>query len=217
VKVALLPAKLLSLAKTRLASMLADHQRMAIAAAMFDDVLSSVQAAAALDAVVVVTADPRLAARARQTGALVVDEGTPRGLNGAVLLGTEAALRMGATSLVVLLSDIPLVAPADVDELTTRAPDCGAVVVPSKEGTGTNAMLRRPPALFPPCFGGRSLQRHVAAAERHRVACEIVRNPRIAFDLDTPDDLRAFAEHETDTETYRTVTRLGISVLRPSA
>lgn len=217
VKVALLPAKLLSLAKTRLASMLDDEQRMAIAAAMFDDVLTSLQGAATLDAIVVVTADARLAARGRQNAVLVVDEETPRGLNGAVLLGTEAALRLGATSLVVLLSDIPLVAPADVDELASRAPECGAVLVPSKEGTGTNAMLRRPPALFPPCFGGRSLHRHVAAAERHGVACEIVRNPRIAFDLDTPDDLRAFAEHETDTETYRAVTRLGISVLRPSA
>jgi 2-phospho-L-lactate/phosphoenolpyruvate guanylyltransferase len=216
VKVALLPAKLLSLAKTRLAPALSDHDRMRVAAAMFDDVLRSLQRAATLDAVIVVTADPQLADHARTAGALVVDEGTPRGLNGAVLLGTDTALRLGATSLVVVLSDIPLVVPADVDELTSRAPECGAVVVPSKEGTGTNAMLRRPPALFTPCFGGRSLRRHVAAAERHRVACAIVRNVRIAFDLDTPDDLRIFAERETDTETYRTVARVGAAMLRPS-
>jgi 2-phospho-L-lactate guanylyltransferase len=217
VKVALLPAKHLSLAKTRLASVLDDRQRMTVAAAMFADVLGSLQRTAMLDAVVVVTADPRLAARARATGALVVDEGTPRGLNGAVLLGTEAALGLGATSLLVLLSDVPLVTPADVDELVRRAPECGALVVPSKEQTGTNAMLRRPPALFPPCFGGASLRGHVAAAERQRVACDIVRNARIAFDVDTPQDLRGFVERGSDTETHQAIARLGIAGLRPTA
>src|SRR4051794_36296075 len=83
VKVALLPAKLLSSAKTRLGAMLGDAERMTIAAAMFDDVLHALRRAAALDAVLVITADARLAARARQTGALVIDEGAPRGLNGA--------------------------------------------------------------------------------------------------------------------------------------
>lgn len=212
--VALLPAKLLSSAKTRLATLLGDDQRIAVAIAMFDDVLASLRYAAILDAVIVVTADPRLAARARQHGALVVDEGSPRGLNAAVLLGTETALRLGATSLMVLLSDVPLVTAADVDELMQRAPARGALVVPSKEGTGTNAMLRRPPALFPPCFGGKSLRRHVAAAERHRVACEIVRNPRIAFDVDTPDDLRALVARPADTQTHRTLSGLAVSALR---
>jgi 2-phospho-L-lactate guanylyltransferase len=217
VTVALLPAKLLSVAKTRLGTLLDDRQRMAIAAAMFDDVLGSLRRATMLDAVVVVTADARLAARARLQGALVVDEGAPQGLNAAVVLGTETALRLGATSVLVLLSDIPLIAPADVDELVQRAPERGALVVPSKEGTGTNAMLRRPPALFPPCFGGRSFRRHVAAAERHAVACEIVRNARIAFDLDTPDDLRAFAARRADTATHRTIAALDVEALRQSA
>jgi 2-phospho-L-lactate guanylyltransferase len=217
VNVALLPAKLLSVAKTRLATVLDDRQRMTVAAAMFEDVLRGVGTAATVDAVIVVTADARLAAVAREARALVVDEGTPRGLNAAVLLGTETALRLGATSLAVVLSDIPLITPADVDELATRAPACGAVVVPSKEGTGTNAMVRRPPALFPPCFGGRSLRRHVAAAERHHVACEIVRNTRLAFDVDTPEDLRTFATHAADTATHRALARLDVSALRPTA
>lgn len=216
-KVALLPAKPLPLAKTRLGCRLDDRARMAMAGAMFADVLRALCEASGLDAVVVITADPSLAARARRAGAVVVDEGSPRGLNGAVGLGTDAALRLlGATSVLVVLSDIPLVLPTDIDELLARAPDHGALVVPSKEGTGTNAMLRQPPTIFPPCFGGRSLERHVAAAERCHLACEIVRSARIGFDLDTPEDLRAFASHESPTETYREVLRLGAAALRPS-
>jgi 2-phospho-L-lactate guanylyltransferase len=217
VKVALLPAKPLPLAKTRLGSVLDDRERMAIAGAMFSDVLHALSASSGLDAVVVITADQGLAARARRAGAAIVDEGAPRGLNGAVALGTEFALRLGAASVLVVLSDIPLVLPTDIDEILVRAPARGALVVPSKEGTGTNAMLRQPPTIFPPCFGGRSLERHVAAAERARLACEIVRSARIGFDLDTPEDLRAFVAHESPTKTYREVLRLGTNTLRPGA
>ncbi len=216
VKVALLPAKLLSLAKTRLGPLLDDADRMAIAAAMFGDVLRALRATASLDATIVVTADPELAARGRSEGAIVVDEGAPRGLNGAVTLGTETALDLGATTVLVMLSDLPLVLPADVADLLVRAPAVGALVVPCKDGTGTNAMLRRPATVFPPCFGGRSLERHVAAAERTHVACEIVRSVRIGFDLDTPEDLRAFAAHESPTETYREIVRLGARARRPT-
>ena len=213
-KVALLPAKPLPLAKTRLGTLLGDDERMRVAGAMFADVLRALGASHALDAVVVVTADMVLAARARAAGAVVVDEGTPRGLNGAVNLGTETAVRLGATSVLVVLSDVPLVEPADIDELLHRAPAQGALVVPSKEGTGTNAMLRQPPSVFPPCFGGRSLERHVAAAQRARLACEIVRNPRLELDLDTPEDLRTFAAHASATDTYHEVLRLGAVMLR---
>lgn len=217
VKVALLPAKPLPLAKTRLSPRLDDRERMAMAGAMFADVLCALNAATGLDAVVVVTADATLAERGKSAGAVVLDEGTPRGLNGAVALGTEFALRLGATSVLVLLSDVPLVLPTDIDELLARAPAHGALVVPSKEGTGTNAMFRQPPAIFPPCFGGRSLERHVAAAERCGLPCEIVRSARIGFDLDTPEDLQTFASRESATETYREILRLHASMLRPSA
>ncbi len=61
-KVALLPAKPLPLAKTRLGTVLADAERMRVAEAMFSDVLRALAAARGLDAVVVVTADDHLAA-----------------------------------------------------------------------------------------------------------------------------------------------------------
>lgn len=216
-KVALLPAKPLPSAKTRLGSLLDDQARMTLAGAMFGDVLDALCGATSLDAVVVVTADATLAARARHAGAVVVDEGAPRGLNGAVNLGTETAVRLGAATVLVLLSDVPLVTPGDIDDLLARAPRRGALVVPSKEGTGTNAMLRQPPNLFPPCFGGRSLDRHVATAERADVPCEIVRNVRLGFDVDTPEDLRAFAVLASQTTTHRELMRVGAAALRATA
>jgi 2-phospho-L-lactate guanylyltransferase len=217
VHVALVPAKPLSLAKTRLGTQLSDADRAAVTYAMFADVLAALVAATRIDRVLVVTADERLATHARAAGAGVVDEGAPRGLNGAVALGTEAALRQGASTIVVVLSDVPLLRAADVDELLARTPRPGVALVPSKEGTGTNAIVRNPGGVVPPCFGGRSFERHVAAAERHHVACRIWRNVRIGFDVDVPEDLAAFASTESATATYREAVRLGVVPLRPSA
>jgi 2-phospho-L-lactate guanylyltransferase len=216
VKVALLPAKPLSIAKTRLAAILDDADRMRVAEAMFADVLHALCTTRDLDRVIVVTADPLLAARATSSGALVIDEGAPRGLNGAVNLGTETAIRLGAAAVVVVLSDLPLIRSTDIEEIVARMPTRGALVVPCKEGTGTNAMLRRPPTVLGPCFGGRSLERHAATAERAGVACEILRNARIEFDLDTPEDLRAFAGTSGHTTaTHEAVRRIGAAA-RPT-
>jgi 2-phospho-L-lactate guanylyltransferase len=217
VNVALVPAKPLPLAKSRLAPLLGDADRMAITQAMLDDVLGALRRARLVDRVLVVTADRQLAAQAGARGASVVDEGAPRGLNGAVTLATEVALNLGAASVLVVLSDLPLVTAPDVDALLARAPERGVLLVPSKEGTGTNAFLRRPGGVVPPCFGGRSLERHVSAAERRRLACTIAPDARIAFDLDTPEDLRVFAATATATATYAEATRLGLSAFHPSA
>jgi 2-phospho-L-lactate/phosphoenolpyruvate guanylyltransferase len=211
VHIALVPAKPLSLAKTRLRPALVDVDRIAIAHAMFEDVLTALRSSSRIDRVLVVTADARLAAHAHAVGAGVVDEGAPRGLNGAVALGTAVAVQQGADAVVVVLSDVPLLQSADIDELIARTPRPGIAVVPSKEGTGTNAIVHRPGGIVPPCFGGRSLERHASAAERRQIACTIWRNVRIAFDIDVPEDLAAFASSESATATYREAVRLGVA------
>lgn len=215
--IALLPAKPLPTAKTRLAALLSTADRMAVARAMFDDVVTALTTAPSVDRVLVVTADDDLAALGRSHGAFVVDEGEPRGLNGAVAIGTQAAIDLGATTVLVVLSDVPLVRASDVEELVTRTPRHGGLVVPSKEGLGTNAMVRRPATIYGPCFGGRSFARHLAAAERAGVRCTVWRSARLAFDVDTPEDLRVFASDESRTATYREATRLGLVPLASRA
>ncbi len=215
--IALLPAKPLEVAKTRLEPLLSAADRMAVARAMFEDVVAALTAARGVDRVLVVTADAELATLARARGAFVVDEHEPRGLNGAVAIGTEAAIALGATAVLVVLSDVPLVRASDVEELLTRTPRHGGLVVPSKEGLGTNAMVRRPASIYGPCFGGRSFARHLAAAERAGVPCAVWRSTRLGFDVDTPEDLRLFAGEESRTATYREATRLGLVPLASTA
>src|SRR5437762_10619880 len=86
VRVVLIAAKQLALAKMRLAPVFPDAERKALAEAMFRDVLAAALASRLADRVAVVTSDATLLAMARTAGAIIIDEERPRGLNAAVAI-----------------------------------------------------------------------------------------------------------------------------------
>ncbi len=203
--VALVPVKALAWGKTRLSRLLSEGARHAVSRAMLTDVLTCLQKSSSVDKTVVVSSDATLLALAEAFGALAVDEEQPRGLNGAVSLGTNVSIHQGATALLVLLADLPLVEPSDVDLLFRHTKDVGkgVILTPCKEGDGTNALLRVPPLVMPPCFGGPSLVAHQTRARSENIPCRVVEVPHIAFDVDSVDDLQRFVAHPSDTQTYR--------------
>ena len=78
------------------------------------------------------------------------------------------------------------------------------ILVPSSDGTGTNAILRSPPALFPSHFGPNSFVRHLAEAEVCGVRAQVFRNARLELDIDEWDDLQKLAPLvRPDSETAR--------------
>ncbi|HXG18608.1 MAG TPA: 2-phospho-L-lactate guanylyltransferase [Methylomirabilota bacterium] len=214
---ALVPIKALAWGKSRLSALLAEEARQAVSRAMLMDVLTSLRQSSAVEKIAVVSSDEALLALAKEWGAYTVDEGRPRGLNGAVNLGTDFCLQQGASSVLVLLADLPLVEPDDIDGLFRHlgGAERGVLLVPCKEGDGTNALWRVPPLVMPPCFGGPSLKAHQAAARCGNVPCRVVEIPHIAFDLDSIEDLKQFAARPSDTYTYRTLQEIGaLSVCR---
>ena len=90
--------------------------------------------------------------------------------------------------------DIPLATPRDIEALFSQAEDAPAIImVPSRDGTGTNALLRSPPTLFRSHFGPDSFALHLGEAKSCGARVHIMRNPRIELDIDEIDDLRAAA------------------------
>src|ERR1700674_4713438 len=141
---------------------------MALAEAMFRDVLSAALSARAADHVAVISSDPALLDAARSAGALVIDEEFPRGLNAAVRLATSALAAQGVATLCTVLSDIPLVTGEDIDAVFNELAeeDRGVVLVPSRDLSGTNIIARAPADAIPTRFGGRSLARHLEECYR---------------------------------------------------
>jgi 2-phospho-L-lactate guanylyltransferase (CobY/MobA/RfbA family) len=63
------------------------------------------------------------------------------------------------------------------------------VVAPSDARDGTNALLLSPPGVIEPAFGPSSLEAHLRAAAAVGASVQVVADPELGFDLDTPDDL----------------------------
>ena len=189
---AVLPVKPLRGALRRLTPALDAPVRRELQVAMLTDVLAAAAGARELAGVWVVTCDPAARGMAEAiAGARVVpDHDPPRGMNAAVVRGLEAVAAAGADGALVLTADLPLARPEDLDAVVFAAPaGSSATIAPSWDGTGTNAMLLRPPAALTPRLGVDSLARHLAQAARRGVPVTRVDLPALALDIDTPRDL----------------------------
>ena len=207
----LIAAKQLALAKTRLTPVLPTvSERSALAEAMFRDVLSAALSARTPEHVAVVTCDPVLMMLARNTGAIVINEEYPRGLNVAVRLATTKLAAASITCICTLLSDIPLVTGDDIDAAFAAMPDeqRAVALVPSRDFSGTNIIVRKPPDVIATQFGRFSLIRHLDDCRQQGIACQIVRLERPALDLDLPADLQEFERRHSLTHTQAHLARL---------
>lgn len=187
----MIPVKPLGAALGRLGAVLPPPARRELQWEMLGAVLSASVDARGLDEVLVVTADPVVAGLAGAFGARVIaDHDPPRGMNAAVLTGCEIARSEGADAALVLTGDLPLIRPTDIDTIIAHAPrGSGAVLTPSRDGTGTNAMLLSGPSILTPQLGPGSLFRHIAQARELRVPAVVCELPTVALDIDTPEDL----------------------------
>lgn len=186
----LLPVKALGRAKSRLAPLFNEEQRRAIATALLEDALALCASADFLQWWVV-SEDDEVLRRASDAGLkTVTDSGA--GLNDAVAAGVAEAAAAGAESLTVIPCDVPLAYRGDLVDLLDTGATSDIVLVPSGGDGGTNALYLAPPDVIDPAFGPGSLRRHIALAERQRYRCSILSLPRLALDVDTPEDVDAF-------------------------
>jgi len=189
-KALLIPIKDPTHAKTRLAELLSEDERRRLAWAMFEDVSHAAAAAREADRVVMVTSFPPAIKRARDFGWDVLIEEEQSSESASVDWASRVLGERGIDVVMRLPADLPLVRAEDIDELLSiKLESPGALLVPSREGTGTNAIIRTPPTLFPSRFGPNSLALHKQEAARVGVECVIVNNARIALDIDEPADV----------------------------
>ncbi|HEX4718138.1 MAG TPA: 2-phospho-L-lactate guanylyltransferase [Thermoleophilaceae bacterium] len=189
---AILPVKSFADAKQRLASLLGSGSRHALAQAMFHDVLASLRRVEGVERIVVVASEPSVEFAADEQMVLIEDE-LRDGQSQAALVGIRWAVASGFERVLLVPADTPLLSAPEVDALLANAPEA-VVIVPDRHGTGTNALLLRPPTAIGPSFGPDSLQRHVASAEAAGVTHRVEQVQSLIFDVDTADDLAVVAE-----------------------
>ncbi len=207
--VILVPLKEPARAKSRLAPILTGRERSLLARAMLEDLIQVLQPLPC--PVVTITASPTIASRVASAGWRVLWEEHQVSESAAVDGASRLLVQEGVPALLRLPADLPWLEPGDVADLldrTTRSPS--AVLAPSHNRLGTNALLRIPPDLFPSHFGPDSFALHLAEAEQAQAHIAIVNNPRLALDIDDATDIARFLEQPTEGETYRLLLDLNI-------
>ncbi len=195
---AVLPVKAPPNAKQRLAALLAAPDREVLARALYEHVIQTLCSARGLDRIAVATSDEATARDARRRGLLVFEESGQLSHSHSAGAGLRRAAALGATTVVLIPIDVPLLTVAEIEELV--APRPGLVIVPSADGTGTNALVQTPPGIIECRFGPGSFQAHLDQARACGVPVEVLRPPGLTFDLDTPADVAELLERAPESK-----------------
>jgi 2-phospho-L-lactate/phosphoenolpyruvate guanylyltransferase len=208
--VILIPVKNLSQAKQRLAAVLDQGSRTELAQAMLHDVAAAIASWSGRPACALVTSDEFAIEIARQYDFEMIADPANPGETGAIEMATRACVERGIDFTLVIPADIPLIRARELEEIMSRAPVEGSLLVPAADGRGTNAAYRRPADLFPLRFGNDSFKPHFAAAQASGKSCLVVQLPGIALDVDSPADLQQLMAAPGNTRAQNLIRRWGL-------
>ena len=200
---AILPVKSPQNAKQRLTGFLAVEQRETLARMLYRQTLSALCQAEGIDQVVVATSDAEIADHARRSGVMVFEEVEQVSHSVSADAACLRAMEMGASTVMLVPIDVPTVTPADFTQLAASARP-GLIVVPSSDGTGTNALVRTPPDCIQSRFGPGSFRKHLDQALSKGLPADVLRLPGLMFDIDTPEDVAELLArtHECQVSTF---------------
>lgn len=189
----IIPVKPFVRAKSRLSQVLTPEERSQMAEGLLRHVLGVVRDVPQVAGTLVISRDSKAHAVARELGAYtVMESGTPE-LNNALMRATQVVRSWKGGAVLILPADLPLIEPSDVAALVQMGKGFNTVVVATDEqGDGTNAMLVRPPGLMRYSYGPGSFQRHIAEAEAQGATIQVYESPRLALDIDLPEDLAKY-------------------------
>ncbi len=181
----IIPVKPFDEAKRRLSPVMVATTRAKLARKLFTHVLATVVEFADPRMVVVISRAPEVLALAEARGAKPLAETSRSDLNAALRQAAEFSFQKGATGLLVVASDLPLLQASDLAEMT----DAETAIASDRHGRGTNALLWPANPAFAFHFGEDSFARHLAAAKAAGFDPRIVSRPGLAHDVDEPEDL----------------------------
>jgi 2-phospho-L-lactate/phosphoenolpyruvate guanylyltransferase len=185
---AVVPVKKLADSKRRLSTVFTPHERRVLTLAMLEDVLNTLKVSN-VDKIVLIGEDKQVTNVAESFGAVYL-EIKGANLNSAIDEASSFCVQEGASSVLVLPSDIPLIDSQDVNRIVQLAGSGGkAVVISPSHNWGTNALCQNPPKLVPACFGSQSFLNHVREAYQRGVSVKLHFSHGLASDIDSAEDL----------------------------
>jgi len=201
---AVVPVKGFSAAKSRLGTLLGPTQRAQLARAMAADVITTLKESNVADRLCMLSnsSDTRGAAAALEVTWLEEADVTALpGLNAGIAGIARLAARDGATALLVIHADMPLLTANDIRHVVSTWQSLDGnqrvVMVRSPDG-GTNLLLAEHPQAFTYHYGPDSHAQHTRECARRHCTTATVELTSTALDVDTTDDFHHLARAALD-------------------
>ena len=186
----IIPVKTLSKTKSRLAPILSSEERASLTVKLLKRLFRVINEVDLIEKVIVVSKDERIARIANEAHHIALAEPQGADLNESIQFAFAHAEQDGATHVLILPSDLPLVTADDLMLFLSLVEEGGetAVVCSDNVQMGTNALLLPVGWSFKFQYGLNSFAKHLDEANIHRLNTCIVDVPNIQFDLDTEAD-----------------------------
>lgn len=190
---ALIPVKSLDTSKQRLADVLPGNARRRLSIAVLGDVLDTLRVHAAIDRVLLASADRQVAVMAHDFNVGFLDEAelACSGLNGTVNAVAARLAQEGVTRLMVVHGDLPLLSRDELSRfVATHAAAAAPAVTLTPDGRrdGTNLLAWNPASAFRADYGQGSFARHCNQCHALGMVPTVCVLPGAGFDIDLAED-----------------------------
>jgi FO synthase len=190
-----LPVKDLRHSKARLKTLLSPEQRAQLMRTMVEDALDQLTRATKVSGVLLVSKDARIASLAEKYGVETLAAGGDTGLNQAVGEACEHLARRGHRACMIVHGDVPLLQAGEIDRLIALASPHNSLLVPCKNGEGTNVMVTPLPLRFALHYGEASFSKHLKAAKTAGLDPHIEKQTPLALDINEPACLSKLGDY----------------------
>jgi 2-phospho-L-lactate guanylyltransferase len=203
--------------KSRLSTILTSSQRRELNVNMLKDVVNALKKSKAVSQIIAVSADENLFKIVKNLHVKTLKESFEQGVNAAVACATDYCIKNGATAILILPSDIPLLSSEDVATIVRLGKKSPSIVLsPSIRFDGTNALLLNPPNIIMTHYDQDSFNSHLNEAAKKKISARVYMSSRVMLDLDTPVDVKEFLTKKTRSLAYKYLKNLGINRIKIS-
>jgi 2-phospho-L-lactate guanylyltransferase len=204
---AIIPVSKLSDAKTRLSPFLSSDERENLLKAMLKDTASCLKKY--VNKVIIISSDDDVLKYGKDLGLIALAENENSNLN----LALEQSMQWAkdkVLKVIIVPSDLPLIAKADINTLITHGKSKDFIISPSKGG-GTNALIIKPLAIEMK-FGEDSFRKHIVEAIANGLDPLVYDSFFLSLDVNIAEDLGEIILHGENSHTKNYLKSLNISV-----
>lgn len=178
-------------AKSRMRQDLPKEKTIKIVEKMLLHVLTEVSKSKKSDFNYLITNDEKAISIAKKLKINIIKEKKQVDESSSIDMASEILIEKGAQSILRIPGDLPLIKYHDIDNIFKESAISNSnIIVPSKSGSGTNAILRCPPNIIKSFFGENSFEKHIKEFQDKNAIFKILKYKNIEVDLDSLDDLK---------------------------